>query len=88
LLRALAWLCVLLGIGSGVLGYLMARDDLLLQAGQTWPLATYQAVFFAVYAVTGLFINHDTFELLAGMLGLGVALFGFGILLGLGRARR
>lgn len=65
----------------------MARDDVLVDAAAAWALAPYQVIYRVAYAVTGLYIPHDVLELLTGSLGLGVMLFGAGILLGLARGR-
>lgn len=82
LVRAVAWLCVLLGLASGLLGYLMARDDVLVESAGAWALAPYQVIYRVGYAVTGLYISHDVLELLSGMAGLAVLAFGAGILIG------
>ena len=80
--RALASLCVLVGAATGVLGYLMARDDVLVESAAAWALAPYQLIYRFGYAVTGLYISHDVLELLTGMAGLAIGAFGAGILLG------
>ena len=81
-IRALAWLCVLIGAVTGLLGYLMARDDVLVEEAAAWALAPYQLIYRFGYAVTGLYISHDVLELLTGMAGLTIGAFGLGILLG------
>jgi uncharacterized membrane protein len=81
-LRALAWLCVVVGVVTGLLGYLMARDDVLVESAAAWALAPYQLIYRVGYAVTGLYISHDVLELLSGMVGLTIGAFGLGILIG------
>jgi hypothetical protein len=80
--RALAWLCVVVGMLTGVLGYLMARDDVLVESAGAYALAPYQLIYRFGYAVTGLYISHDVLELLSGMAGLAIGMFGLGILIG------
>lgn len=81
-IRALAWLCVLVGALTGLLGYLMARDDVLVENAAAWAVAPYQVIYRLGYALTGLYISHDVLELLTGMAGLAIGAFGLGILLG------
>ena len=81
-LRALAVACVLVGVATGVLGYLMARDDVLVESASAWMLVPYQFIFRTAYNTTGLYISHDVLELLTGMVGLTVGAFGAGILIG------
>jgi hypothetical protein len=80
--RAVAWLCVLVGAFTGLLGYLMARDDVLVENAGAYALAPYQLIYRIGYAVTGLYISHDVLELLSGMAGLAIGMFGLGILIG------
>jgi uncharacterized membrane protein len=81
-LRALALLCVLVGAVTGLLGYLMARDDVLVENAAAWALVPYQFIYRAAYAATGLYVPHDVLELLTGMVGLTIGAFGAGILIG------
>ena len=81
-LRALAWLCVLVGVLTGALGYLMARDDVLVENAAAWGVVPYQWIYRFAYAATGLYISHDMLELLTGMAGIAIGAFGAGILLG------
>jgi membrane protein YqaA with SNARE-associated domain len=80
--RAFAWLCVLVGVATAMLGYLMARDDVLVEGAAAWALAPYQLIYRFAYLVTGLYISHDVLELLSGMAGLTIGAFGVGILIG------
>ena len=82
MLRAFAWLCVLVGALTGMLGYLMARDDVLVENAAAWALAPYQLIYRVGYALTGLYISHDVLELLSGMVGVTIGAFGLGILIG------
>jgi hypothetical protein len=81
-LRALAIACVLVGVATGVLGYLMARDDVLVESASAWALVPYQYIYRAAYTATGLYVPHDVLELLTGMFGLAIGAFGAGILIG------
>jgi hypothetical protein len=82
LIRAIAWLCVLVGVFTAVLGYLMARDDVLVEGAAAWALTPYQFIYRLGYAATGLYISHDVLELLTGMAGMTIGAFGLGILIG------
>ena len=81
-IRVLAWFCVLVGLATGLLGYLMARDDVLVESAAAWALAPYQLIYRLGYLLTGLYISHDVLELLTGMAGLAIGAFGLGILIG------
>jgi hypothetical protein len=84
----LGWLAVAIGLLGAALGYLMARDDVLVEGPTTWMLPPYQWISRAFFAMTGLYVSHDVLELLVGATAFVLAAFGAGLLLGIASARR
>jgi hypothetical protein len=83
----LGWLALTLGLAGGALGYLMARDDVLVEGATTWMLPPYQWASRAFLWLTGLYVSHDVLELLVGAGAFALAAFGAGLLLGRASAR-
>ncbi|HEV8633496.1 MAG TPA: hypothetical protein VG370_04535 [Chloroflexota bacterium] len=83
----LGWLALAVGLFGAGLGYLMARDVVLVEGATTWMLGPYQWIGRAFYLLTGLYVAHDVLELLVGAAAFALAAFGAGLLLGLASAR-
>ena len=82
------WASTLVGALLALLGYLMARDDVLVEAASPWLLSLYILIATTFYRLTGTYINHDVLELLVGALAFSGATFGVGLLIGQASARR
>jgi hypothetical protein len=88
LARRVGWLMLLLGAAAALLGYLLARDSILVGWVDPWLLEVYRGLNTAALAVMGLWLGTDVLELLLGAAAFAVAAFGAGILLGLRAAGR
>ena len=82
------WLALSIGLAGAALGYLMARDEVLVEGPTTWMLGPYQVIGRLFFALTGLYVSHDVLELLVGAAAFALAAFGAGMLVGLASARR